>query len=95
MNYDYLICGLRVRFTIPWAVKTTAESQAFLTSWETDDAPDLTVNFITADALDDPVFGTLILITSIGKKNREVGTVQFGVNRPTVVWSGKRHRPIL
>lgn len=51
MNYDYLICGLRVRFCIPWEVKTTAESEAFLTFWETDVAPDLTVNFILTDAL--------------------------------------------
>ena len=57
MNYDYLICGLRVRFVIPWAVKTTAESAPFLTSPECSGQPDLTVRICVADAIDAPEEG--------------------------------------
>ena len=64
MNYDYLICGLRVRFTTPWLVKTTDESRPFLIASETAGQPDLTVCFSAVDSLDAPETGGVWSINS-------------------------------
>ena len=50
MNYDYLICGLRVRFELPWELKITAESAPFLTAPGSETA-DLTLRFAEAARL--------------------------------------------
>lgn len=55
MQYDYLICGLRVRFVIPWSLKVTAESRPFLV--ETDGRPDFVMRFEPVDALSVPSKG--------------------------------------
>ena len=57
MNYDYLICGLRVRFIVPWAVKISDESRPFLIASETPGQVDLTVRFSAVDSLDTPDAG--------------------------------------
>ena len=54
MNYDYLICGLRVRFVVPWQLKTTEESRPFLVKSETPTQPDFEMHFVAVDVLDIP-----------------------------------------
>ncbi len=57
MLYDYLICGLRVRFLLPWPLKVTAESTAFLISENPPGLPDFTVDFVAVDRLSVPERG--------------------------------------
>lgn len=51
MNYDFLICGLRVRFELPWSVVTTDDSRPFLLPLDTPGKPDLSVRFCAVDRL--------------------------------------------
>ena len=51
MNYDYLICGLHIRFQIPWALKITEESRPFLMEFPSTAAPDFKVEFCPVDTL--------------------------------------------
>ena len=57
MIYDFLICGLRVRFEISWPIKTTDDSRAFLLPPETPGKPDLSVHFSAVDRLAIPETG--------------------------------------
>ena len=57
MNYDFLICGLRVRFELPWELKITPESRPFLRSPEEPGAPELTMSFCGVDSLALPAGG--------------------------------------
>lgn len=54
MYYYYQICGLHVRFEIPWAVKVTEESKPFLLASGTSVQPDVTVRFSGVDSLSLP-----------------------------------------
>lgn len=51
MNYDYLICGLHVRFQIPWTLKITEESRPFLMIPQPAAEPNLTVEFAPVNAV--------------------------------------------
>lgn len=62
MYYDYLICGLRVRFAVPWLLTVTEESRPFLT--ESEGEPHLTVRFSAVDALELPENGGIWRINS-------------------------------
>ena len=54
MNYDFLICGLRVCFEVPWQLKETIGTGPFLLPLDTTGRPDLTVRFHAVDRLDIP-----------------------------------------
>lgn len=91
MNYDFSICGLRVRFALPWSVRTTADSQPFLLAPETPGQPDLTVFFSAVDALALPDTGGHWNINSYyltGEGRRRIWHCPFRGQPPycCVVW---------
>lgn len=51
MKYDYVICGIHVRFDIPWKLKITEETHPFLAAAKTDAEPDWTVEFAAVEFL--------------------------------------------
>lgn len=57
MNYDFLICGLRVRFLLPWQLKLTGESLPFLVTPEASGKPDFEMRFVAVDDLKLPAEG--------------------------------------
>lgn len=57
MNYTFLLCGLRVRFEVPWELRISPESKPFLFSGGELCKPDLTVRFSLADGLSMPEGG--------------------------------------
>ena len=55
MNYDFLLCGIRVRFEVPWELKATNDTRPFLVeSGNEFQAPDMTVQFHPTEDLSIP-----------------------------------------
>ena len=57
MDYDFLICGLRLRAEVPWVLKETAGTAPFLLPPGTPGQPDLTACFQEVDRLELPETG--------------------------------------
>ncbi len=94
MNYDYLICGLRVRFEIPWAVAITEESKPFLIAPGAEGAPDLTLCFAPVEELNLPETGGIWDVNAYylpGKRGQRIWHCPVRGEPPycCVVWGGE------